>query len=80
MKQINKDGSNYAPNLEVGLEFFFTRFDAAHSGALPTIYTATRTKVSKPFGKPRKIEAITGFAPKRPRYHRTRNHSTTTRM
>ena len=63
MKQINKDGWNYAPDIsKSGLEFFFTRFDAAHSGALPTIYTATRTKVSKPFGKPRKIEAITGFA------------------
>ena len=28
----------------------------------PVIYTATRAKVTKPFGKPRKIAAITGFA------------------
>ena len=26
------------------------------------IYTATRSKVTEPFGKPRKIEAISGFA------------------
>jgi WD40-like Beta Propeller Repeat len=63
MKQINKDGWNYAPDIsKSGLEFFFTRFDGAKSGALPTIYTATRANTSEPFGKPRKIEAITGFA------------------
>ena len=28
----------------------------------PVIYTATRSSTSEPFGKPRKIEAITGFA------------------
>jgi Tol biopolymer transport system component len=63
MKQINRDGWNYAPDIsKSGLEFFFTRFDSTQSGALPTIYTATRSKVSKPFGKPQKIAAITGFA------------------
>jgi hypothetical protein len=63
MKQINQHGWNYAPAISAsGLEFFFTRFDNTQSGALPTIYTATRTKTSKPFGKPKKIEAITGFA------------------
>ena len=63
MKQINKDGWNYAPDIsKSALEFFFTRFDNTQSGALPTIYTATRAKVSKPFGKPQKIEAISGFA------------------
>jgi Tol biopolymer transport system component len=63
MKQINKGGWNYAPDISAsGLEFFFTRFDNTKSGALPTIYTATRSKMSKPFGKPKKIEAITGFA------------------
>jgi WD40-like Beta Propeller Repeat len=59
MRQINKHGLNYAPDIsKSGLEFFFTRFD----GTLPVIYTATRAKTSKPFGKPLKIEAITGFA------------------
>jgi Tol biopolymer transport system component len=63
MRKVNTNGWNYAPDIsKSGLEFFFTRFDGAQSGALPTIYTATRTKVSKPFGKPQKIEAITGFA------------------
>ena len=63
MKQINKDGWNYAPDIsKSGLEFFFTRFDSSQPGALPTIYTATRSKTSKPFGKPKKIEAITGLA------------------
>jgi WD40 repeat protein len=63
MKQINQDGWNYAPDIsKSGLEFFFTRFNSTQSGALPTIYTATRSKVSKPFGKPQKIAAITGFA------------------
>jgi Tol biopolymer transport system component len=63
MKQINQHGWNYAPDIsKSGLEFFFTRFDSSQPGALPTIYTATRSKTSKPFGAPRKIEAITGFA------------------
>lgn len=59
MRKINMHGLNYAPDIsKSGLEFFFTRFE----GTLPAIYTATRAKISKPFGKPRKIEAITGFA------------------
>ena len=63
MKQVNQHGWNYAPAISAsGLEFFFTRFDSSQPHALPTIYTATRSKTSKPFGKPKKIEAITGFA------------------
>jgi hypothetical protein len=59
MRKINTHGLNYAPDISAsGLEFFFTRFD----GTMPAIYTATRTKISKPFGQPRKIKAITGFA------------------
>jgi WD40 repeat protein len=59
MRKINTHGWNYAPDIsKSGLEFFFTRFD----GTLPAIYTATRASTSKPFGKPVKIEAITGFA------------------
>src|SRR5271168_2762920 len=58
MRKINLHGLNYAPDISAsGLEFFFTRFD----GTLPAIYTATRSKTSKPFSKPRKIKAITGF-------------------
>ena len=58
MRKINLHGLNYAPDISAsGLEFFFTRF----VGTLPAIYTATRSKTSKPFGKPRKIKAITGF-------------------
>jgi hypothetical protein len=47
-----------------GLEFFFTRIPIQGSQPKPPplIYTATRAKTSEPFGKPRKIEAITGFA------------------
>jgi hypothetical protein len=63
MKRINQGGWNYAPDISAsGLEFFFTRFDNAKSGALPTIYTAARSKITKPFGEPKKIKAITGFA------------------
>jgi Tol biopolymer transport system component len=59
MHEINKDGWNYAPDIsKSGLEFFFTRFTGTGT---PEIYTATRAKVSKPFGKPSRIEAITGF-------------------
>src|SRR5271170_5076868 len=59
MRRINTHGLNYAPDISAsGLEFFFTRFDKT----MPVIYTATRRKTSEPFGKPRKIKAITGFA------------------
>jgi hypothetical protein len=59
MHKINTHGLNYAPDIsKSGLEFFFTRYD----GTLPAIYTATRANTSKPFGKPVKIDAITGFA------------------
>jgi Tol biopolymer transport system component len=59
MRKINTRALNYAPDMsKSGLEFFFTRFDETE----PAIYTATRAKASKPFGKPVKIEAITGFA------------------
>ncbi len=65
MRKINTPDLNYAPDVsKSGLEFFFTRIDLV--GSLPkpppVIYTATRCKQSQPFGKPRKIEAITGFA------------------
>src|SRR5579862_1838605 len=65
MRKINTHDLNYAPDLsKSGLEFFWTRIDVVDSQPKPppVIYTATRSSVSKPFGKPRKIEAITGFA------------------
>ncbi len=63
MRQINEHGLNYAPDIsKSGLEFFFTRIEGQPPMPPPVIYTATRTKTSEPFGKPRRIEAITGFA------------------
>jgi WD40-like Beta Propeller Repeat len=65
MRKINTHDLNYAPDVsKSGLEFFFTRIPKQGSQPKPppVIYTATRASISKPFGKPRKIEAITGFA------------------
>jgi WD40-like Beta Propeller Repeat len=65
MRKINTHDLNYAPDVsKSGLEFFFTRIPKQGSQPKPppVIYTATRSSVTKPFGKPRKIEAITGFA------------------
>jgi WD40-like Beta Propeller Repeat len=63
MRKINRHGLNYAPDISAsGLEFFFTRIEGSPPKPPPAIYTATRASTSKPFGKPRKIEAITGFA------------------
>jgi WD40 repeat protein len=63
MRKINTHGLNYAPDIsKSGLEFFFTRIEGSPPKPPPVIYTATRAKTSEPFGKPRKIAAITGFA------------------
>jgi hypothetical protein len=63
MRKINTHGLNYAPDIsKSGLEFFFTRIEGNPPKPPPVIYTATRASTSKPFGTPRKIEAITGFA------------------
>jgi hypothetical protein len=63
MRKINTDGLNYAPDISKSqLEFFFTRIPGHPPTPPPVIYTATRSSTSKPFGAPRKIDAITGFA------------------
>jgi Tol biopolymer transport system component len=63
MRNINTHGLNYAPDIsKSGLELFFTRIEGRPPMPPPVIYTATRTSISAPFGKPRKIQSITGFA------------------
>ena len=65
MRKINTHDLNYAPDVsKSGLEFFFTRIPIVRSQPEPppVIYTATRSRLTKPFGKPRKIAAITGLA------------------
>ncbi len=60
MKTINDRHLNYAADTSADeLEFFFTRTNLKTG---PAIYMATRKSTSKPFGKPKKIHAITGFA------------------
>ena len=62
MRKINTGGLNYAPcPTPSDLEFFFTRVDPANLGDGPKIFTATRSKKSKPFGTSVQIAAITGF-------------------
>jgi hypothetical protein len=65
MRKINTHSLNYAPDVsKSGLEFFWTRIVIEDSKPKPppVIYTATRSSVTKPFGKPQKIAAIAGFA------------------
>jgi len=63
MANINTGGLNYAPCPTASdLEFFFTRVNPAFIGDGPKIFTATRSRRSKPFGMPVQIAAITGFA------------------
>lgn len=60
MKTINDRHLNYAADTSADeLEFFFTRTNLKTG---PAIYMATRKSTSEPFGKPKKIHAITGFA------------------
>ena len=55
---VNVGGFNYAPATSASeLEIFFTRLGPTG----PTIYTATRSKTTEPFGRVQRIEAITGF-------------------
>ena len=59
MRLINTKALNYAADTsDSQLEIFFTRLNRIG----PAIYTASRSATSKPFGKPRKIKAIIGFA------------------
>jgi hypothetical protein len=61
MRTINDKYLNYAADTSADeLEFFFTRTNVK-AGQIG-IYVATRKSKSEPFGKPKKIDAITGFA------------------
>jgi Tol biopolymer transport system component len=59
MKEVNTSKNlEYAPAISSsGVELFFTRLE----GSSTSIYVATRTDASSPFGAPRKITAATGF-------------------
>jgi len=57
--RINTKTLNYAACISASeLEFFFTRLTPTG----PAIFAARRKSTSKPFGKPKRIKAITGFA------------------
>lgn len=59
MREIDTNALNYAPDTSADQrEIFFTRLDPDG----PAIYRASRASTSIPFGKPAKIDAITGFA------------------
>ena len=61
IRKINNNDLNYAPcPTASGLEFFWTRVDPANVSGIG-IYTATRANTSKPYGRPVKIDAATGF-------------------
>lgn len=60
MHAINNRFLNYAADTSADeLEFYFTRTNLKIG---PQIWMATRKSLSKPFGRPRQIKAITGFA------------------
>src|ERR1700683_1618506 len=59
MAKINVAPLNYAADISASeLEFFYTQASARGTA----IYTATRADTSKPFERPVKIDAITGFS------------------
>jgi hypothetical protein len=59
MAKINVAPLNYAADISASeLELFYTQANARGTA----IYTATRDDISKPFGRPVKIGAITGFS------------------
>jgi hypothetical protein len=60
MQQVNTSSMlEYAPAISAsGLELFFTRLEGNNA----VIYSSTRTDASSPFGAPKQIQAITGFA------------------
>lgn len=61
VKNVNtEDRLEYAPSISSdGLELFFTRFNQCT--CLPEILVAKRTSLAKPFGKPERIAALSGF-------------------
>ncbi len=62
LRNVNASGmlTYAAASSPDGLELFFTR--ASTTSGSPTIYRATRTSTTRPFGTAQRIGAITGFA------------------
>jgi len=59
---VNSTSLEYAAAISADeLELFFTRVDAVTADAMPTIYRATRTYLSEPFGIPQHVDAAEGF-------------------
>lgn len=59
MQQVNSGNVAYAPTVsKSGLEIFFNRVD----NGTPSIYTATRTATTLPFGPPQRVASIDGLA------------------
>jgi hypothetical protein len=63
LAQVNTTTAlEYAPCISVdALELFFTRWNPSVAGDLPTIYRATRSSASSPFGAPQRVAAAAGF-------------------
>jgi hypothetical protein len=59
LAEINSSALEYAPSTSAdGLELFFTRIE----GTFPVILQSNRQSASAPFGAPRRVSAISGFA------------------
>lgn len=63
LANINTAALEYAPDISGDdLELYFTRWDLADPGGVPTIYRSQRASATLPFGPPQRIAAIAGFA------------------
>lgn len=63
LANINTAALEYAPAISAdGLELFFTRASGSGDGVNFRTLMATRATTAAPFGRPRRIAAITGFA------------------
>jgi len=63
LASVNGGGLVYAPAISADeCELCFTRVQAITADATPAIFRSTRAATDQPFGTPRRIAAITGFA------------------